>query len=70
MRSRCVPKAEVKLAADLVRKVVLYNKILIDPWDGVFQESPFCRRPLMDYGLDPTTIDFVDAVSMPWRWIC
>jgi hypothetical protein len=42
---------------------VLYNKILLDPWDEIFRDSKLRGQSPADWGIDSTTYHFIDAVN-------
>lgn len=41
----------------------MWDKILSDPWQDVFLDPKVARHHPEDYGLDGTTVDFIDGVS-------
>jgi protein-serine/threonine kinase len=42
---------------------VLYNRILLDPWDEMFSDPRLKGATPADYSIDPTTYHFIDAVG-------
>lgn len=44
-------------------QIVLYNRILLDPWDEMFNDPRLKGASPADYSIDPTTYHFIDAVG-------
>ncbi|ORX37851.1 hypothetical protein BD324DRAFT_650394 [Kockovaella imperatae] len=49
---------------------MLWNRILLDPWEDALREPRIACRPLTEYGLDEVTWSFIDALLIKdpmWR---